>query len=190
MEKKQNTSNIINSCGGINDYASVRAIAISAGDMSVVVREEVKKILKQNKNNVLKSLYSGLEELVKRDLIFALECDKLKEVCKHLLYSLNGKEDSEEAFLAIRTIYHSMLIDQQSTPTALAVASVATSAFNLERESPLSITPGTTGAGAAAGAVIGAAIGGAVGGFLGAGIGAAIGGAAGAAIGLCNESGV
>ncbi len=35
--------------------------------------------------------------------------------------------------MAIRTIYHDMLMKQQSTPTALAIASVATSAFNIEK---------------------------------------------------------
>jgi hypothetical protein len=189
MKKKQSASTRDTSFDNLNSYASARAIAISAGDLSITVRNEVKKILKKNRNGVLGSLNSGLKELLERDLISSHECGKLKEVFKHLLYSIGGKEDSEDAFLAIRAIYHDMLIDQQSTPTALAIASVTTSAFNLEKNSPVTITPETTGAGAAAGAVIGGAIGGAVGGFLGAGIGAAIGGAAGAAIGLCNETG-
>lgn len=184
MKEKQGTS-----FDGLNDYASARAIAISAGDLSVVVRREVKKTLEKNRNNILGSLNTGLDELLKRDLISAQECDNLTIVCKHLIYSIRGKEDGEEAFLAIRAIYHDMLMNQQSTPTALAIASVATSAFNLERSSPLTITPETTGAGAAVGAVIGGVIGGIVGGGLGAGIGAAIGGAAGAAIGWCNETG-
>ena len=92
--------------------------------------------------------------------------------------------------MAIRTIYHDMLMKQQSTPTALAIASVATSAFNIEKNSPVTITPESAGAGAAVGAVIGGVIGGIIGGGVGAGIGAAIGGAAGGAIGLCNEKGV
>ena len=45
----------------INDYSSARAMAISAGDLSVVVRQEVKKILKENRNNILKSINSGLQ---------------------------------------------------------------------------------------------------------------------------------
>lgn len=189
MEDKHGASTKGAPLDGLTDYASARAIAISAGDLSVVVRREVKKTLEKNRNNILRSLNTGLKELLRRDLISSQECDTLKDVCKHLIYSIRGKEDAEEAFLAIRAVYHDMLMNQQSTPTALAIASVATSAFNLERSSPLTITPETTGAGAAVGAVIGGAIGGAVGGFLGAGIGAAIGGAAGAAIGWCNETG-
>lgn len=188
-KEKQSISTRGMAFDGINDYASARAIAISAGDLSIVVRKEVKKTLESNRNDILRSLNSGLEELVKRDLISAQECDHLKDVCKHLLYSVRGKEDGEEAFLAIRTVYHGMLIDQQSTPAALAIASVANSAFNLEKSSPLTITPESTGAGAVVGAVIGGVIGGIVGGGVGAGIGAAIGGAAGAAIGWCNETG-
>ena len=188
-EEKQSISTRDVSFGGINDYASARAIAISAGDLSIVVRKEVKKTLEANRNDILRSLNSGLEELVKRDLIHPQECDNLKDVCKHLLYSIRGKEDCEEAFLAIRAVYHGMLLDQQSSPAALAIASVVNSAFNLEKSSPLTITAEATGAGAAVGAVIGGVIGGIVGGVVGAGFGAALGGAAGAAIGWCNETG-
>lgn len=176
------------SFGGLND-SSARAIAISAGDLSIVVRQEVKRILEENRNDVLKSLNAGLQELLKRDLISGQEFEQLQDALKHLLYSIRGKEDGEDAFFSIRKIYQEILIDQDSSPTALAIASVANSAFNIERSSPVTITPETTGGGAAVGAVIGGVIGGLVGGGVGAGIGAAIGGAAGAAIGWCNETG-
>ena len=177
------------SVGGFADHTLARTIAISAGDLSVVVRREVKKTLEKNRNSILKALDSGLDELLARESISSQECGVLKDACKHLLYAIRGKEDGEDAFLAIRAIYQDLLMDQRSTPTALAIASVATSAFNLQKSSPLTITPESTGAGAAVGAVIGGVIGGVVGGGLGAGLGAAIGGAAGAAIGWCNETG-
>lgn len=189
MKEKQSTSTEGTSFNNLTDYASARTIAISAGDLSVVVRREVKKTLEKNRNSILESLNTGIDELLNRDYISAKESDDLKAICKHLIYSIRGKEDAEEAFLAIRAVYHDLLMNQHSTPTALSVASVATSAFNIERSSPLTITPETTGAGAVVGAVIGGVIGGIAGGGLGAGIGAAIGGAAGSAIGWCNETG-
>jgi hypothetical protein len=172
-----------------NDQASARAIAISAGDLSIVVRNEVMKTLKANRNDIVRSLNSGLQELVKRNLIFKQEYEPLSAAIKHLLGAIRGKEDSEDAYLEIRNLYHRMLIDKDSSPTALAIASVAHSAFNVEKSSPVTITPHTTGAGAVVGAVLGGIIGGIVGGGIGAGIGAGIGGAAGAAIGWCNETG-
>lgn len=189
MKQKDSISTSATPFDGLTDYASARAIAISAGDLSVVVRREVRKTLQENRNSILGSLDAGLDDLLGRGLIADRECANLKGICKHLISAIRGKEDGEEAFLAIRVAYHDMLTNQHSSPTALAIASVVTSAFNLERSSPLTITPETTGAGAAVGAVIGGVIGGIVGGGLGAGIGAAIGGAAGGAIGLCNETG-
>ncbi len=53
MKAKQSTSAKDTSFDGLTDYATARAIAISAGDLSVVVRREVKKILEKNRNNVL-----------------------------------------------------------------------------------------------------------------------------------------
>jgi hypothetical protein len=188
-KEKKSVSTTTLSFDGFDGHSAARAIAISAGDLSIVVRNEVKKILKTNRNDILRSLNSGLQELVKRKSISTQEQKHLNEICRHLLYSIRGKEDGEEAFLAIRKIYHELLMDEGSSPTALAIASVANSAFNLEKHSPLTITPETTGAGAAIGAVIGGVIGGIVGGGFGAGFGAAIGGAAGAAIGWCNETG-
>jgi hypothetical protein len=170
-------------------YGSARALAVSAGDLSVVVRNEVKKVLKDNRNDVLKAVTNGLGELTERGFISANEAENLRSICGYLFGSIRGKADPEDSFLMIRRVYHQLLKDQRSSPTALAIASVAHSAFNLEKSSPLTITPETTGGGAVVGAVIGGVIGGLAGGAVGAGIGAAIGGAAGAAIGWCNETG-
>ncbi|MCA1408954.1 hypothetical protein I6F26_32845 [Ensifer sp. IC3342] len=188
--EKLTTSDQGKSLDAISNSISVRAVAISAGDLSVVVRNEVKKTLTANRNDVVRSLESGLQELTKRNLISPGERDQLNAVSKHLLNAIRGKEDGEDAFLAIRGAYQELLKDQDSSPTALAIASVANSAFDVQKSSPLTITPMTTGAGAVIGAILGGVVGGIVGGGLGAGIGAAIGGAAGAAIGFCNEHGV
>jgi hypothetical protein len=118
----------------VGEYAFARAVATSAGDLSIVVRNEVKKTLAANRNDILKSLTSGLSELVNRKLITAEKEDQLNTVFKHLLGSIRKKEDGENAFLAIRSVYHKLLTNQRSSPTALAIASVATSAFDLEKE--------------------------------------------------------
>lgn len=186
---KQNISTGGMSFEGIGHFSSARAMAIGAGDLSIVVRQEVKKILAENRNDVLKSLNSGLQELLERNLISAQELEDLRDVCKHLLNSIRGKEDGEDAFFSIKKIYQRMVIDQRCSPAALAIASVANSAFNFEKSNSVTITPETTAGGAAVGAIIGGVMGGLLGGGLGAGIGAAIGGAAGAAIGWCNEEG-
>lgn len=186
--RQKNSTDVI-SFEGVNNCSSAIAIAISAGDLSRAVRQQVKKILKENRNDILKAIYSGLQELLERKLISAIEFEQLKNVCKHLINSVRGKEDGEDAFLLITKIYQEMLTNHESNPSALAIASVANSAFNFEKSSPLTITPESTAAGAVTGAVIGAAMGALLGGGVGAGIGAAIGGAAGAAIGWCNEEG-
>ena len=182
----------------MNDYASVRALAISAGELSIAIRNEVKKILQENHHSISRSLDSGLKELVSRELISSQECENLDGICKHLLNAIRGKEAGEQAYLAIKSTYHRMLIDPSTSPAALSIASVAHSAFDIEDSGSGSpektmaqvvITPMSTGAGAAIGAIIGGVIGGLAGGGLGAGLGAAIGGAAGAAIGWCNENG-
>lgn len=170
-------------------FSSARSIAIGAGDLSIVVRREVARALDANGNDVLKSLIHGLKTLSERNLISAQESTALREVCRHLISSIRGKEDGEDAFLAIKDIYHEMLMDHKSSSVALAIASVAGSAFDFEKSNSVTITPGTTGAGAVVGAVIGGVMGGLMGGPWGAGVGAAIGGAAGAAIGWCNENG-
>jgi len=115
---EQNDSMRNISLGGFNDYASARAFAIGAGDMSTVVRKEVKRILETNRNDILKSLQSGLQELVSRNLVSAQECEQLDNIFKHLLGSIRGKEDGEEAFLSIRNIYQELLMEQNASPTA------------------------------------------------------------------------
>lgn len=168
---------------------TARTMAIGAGDLSIAVRNEVKSILSKNRNNVRRALVESLSILKERELINEGECPLLEDVLGHLLRSVRGKGDPEEAYFAIQRTYNALLIDQSSSPTALAIASVAKSAFDLEKSNSVSLAPNSTGAGAAVGAAIGAAIGGLAGGWIGAGIGAAIGGAAGAAIGWCNETG-
>lgn len=170
-------------------YAFARSLAVSSGDMSIVIRHEVQRVLKENRNDIAKSLDYGLQQLSVNKFISPRELAQLKVICRHLLGSVRGKENGEDAYFEISKVYDALLFDGGSSPVALAVASVATSAFDFEKSNSVSFTPMSTAAGAVAGATIGASFGGAMGGPLGAAIGAAIGGAAGAAIGWCNEHG-
>jgi hypothetical protein len=179
-------------------YFAAKSIAVSAGDLSVAVREEVRKIInkKENKNNILKSIYSGLDELLERGVISEKEVKPLKRICGHLLLATlenkdeeNKEKDREDAFFAIKKLYNEMLADQECSPAALSIASVIHSSFGFEKSNSVKIIPETTGAGAAMGAIIGAGFGAGFGGPIGAGIGGAIGGIVGAAIGLSNETG-
>jgi len=174
----------------LTDISSARSLAISAGDLSVVVRQEVQRILEGNQNDLTKSIDWGFEDLARRNLISGEEAQSLKDLCKHLLNSIRRREDAEDAFFAIKKAYAAMILDPNSSPVALAIASAASSAFEFEKTNSVSITPSNTGAGAVVGGIIGGAIGGIVGGGLGAAIGAGIGAAAGAAIGYCNKHGV
>lgn len=175
-----------------NDLSNAKAIAISSGDLSIAIRNEVIKIMESNKNNVYQSVKEGLKELLKRECISAEELDELQNICDTIFNTLRGKLESEDAFFSIRNIYSNLLINKNSSPTALAIASVSSSIFTYEKSNSVNIRilPGDAAAGALTGGIIGATFGAATGGFIGAGIGAAIGAAAGAAIGWCNENGV
>ena len=198
---KQSTDQI-SSFDSLNNLASARSIAISAGDLSAVVRQEVKKILGKKGCHQLDAVKVGINQLLERNLISTREAKDITVICNELFGAIRGKEDSAKAASIVREIYQQMLVDHQCSPTALAIASVTNASFEVnsnevgregQRElttAAIVITPETTGAGAATGAIIGGIIGGIVGGGLGAGIGAAIGGAVGGAIGLCNEENV
>jgi len=47
----------------LNDFSSPRAVAISAGELSTVVRKEVKKTLQANQRDLLRSFDAGLEAI-------------------------------------------------------------------------------------------------------------------------------
>lgn len=172
---------------GSMDLATVKAIAISSGDISVAVSEEVSKRFPSKKRNALRTVNEGLKELLERELITAKEHVELQTICKLFVEAVVGKKDAEDSFFAIRKAYQSMILNQSTSPVALAIASTANSSFNFVKSNSVTITPGNTGTGAVVGAIIGGIVGGLMGGGLGAGIGAAIGAAAGAAIGCSNE---
>lgn len=179
-----------NSFGTPSGFIDARAVALSAGSMSVAIRDEVTKLLNSHKNSVLHAIRQGLKELLNRSLITEKDLETLDNVTEIVFNVLRKKVDSETAFFQIRKTYADMTFDQACSPTALAILSVLSSSFDFEKSNSVNvtITPGNSSSGAVIGGIIGGVIGGVVGGGLGAGIGAAIGAAAGAAIGACNNA--
>lgn len=170
--------------------SSSREIAISAGELSVAVRNKVDVLLTGNRNNIFEAFKAGMQELLEKDLISAQEFESLQDIFRLFIDAIREKGDIEDAFFAIRKTYNQMLLDQECSTIALAIASVINSSWKFEKSNSIKITPETTGSGAAVGAAIGGAMGAGFGGLPGAAVGAAIGAIAGAAIGLCNEKGV
>ncbi len=166
-------------------FPNARAMALSAGDINQAVRRRVGDILTANRNNILKAFPQGLKELVDMGAISANESQTLSKILKLIIDVDRDRADPEDAFLAIRTLYHELIVDQRSTPVALAIAGVASSSFSLEKNSPLKVNKIAGAGGAIAGAVTGAGIGFGIGGPIGGAIGGVIGGAVGATVGLC-----
>jgi hypothetical protein len=178
----------------------VRAFAMSAGDMSVFVMQEVRRVMEEQRFSQTRAIQVGIDRMQKDRHISAQEAKDLKLISRLVLRTTRENADLAEAAMQVRELYQTMAASPDSSPAALAIASAASASL---REPEMSagaqpraaaaavvITPGNTGVGAVVGGVIGGVIGGIAGGGLGAGLGAAIGAAAGGAIGFCNEAGV
>lgn len=179
----------------------LRAMAVGAGDWSLVVAREVEEILSRTAKDRPAAFGQGIDELRSRGVIESADVDDLKSIVRAFFGVTRDPDSARAAEETILRCYRRLSLSDQASPAAIAIASVA--ARNLSRppagdigERPgvaaitVTYTPPTTGAGALAGAMVGAAVGAAVGGFAGAGIGAAIGSAAGAAVGFSNEHGI
>jgi hypothetical protein len=180
--------------------SGVRAFAMSAGDMSAFVMQEVRRVMEEQRFSQTRAIQIGIDRMLKDRHISAQEAKDLKLVARLVLRTTRENADLPGAAMQVREMYQSMVAMPDSSPAALAIVSAASASL---REPGLSmetqpraaaaavvVTPGNTGVGAVVGGVIGGVIGGIAGGGLGAGLGAAIGAAAGGAIGFCNEAGV
>jgi len=170
-------------------FAQQRSIAISAGDLHTAVKREVARLLEEHKGNPLTVAKYGLEKLRDEGQINAQEFTSLSELCDAVFAAQRGKIDNQTAYGKVRGLYDGLLVDNGSSPMALAIASVASAAF----AQALETTP-TSGAMAAsnqngsiglvggiiAGGVIGAGIGGVGGAIIGGVVGGIVGGIAGA----------
>jgi hypothetical protein len=176
------------------DAAHQRSLAIAAGDFQTTVRREVQRLLDEHKGNPMSALKVGLERLRSDELIRPTEFSTLVEVCESVFAADRGKLEPKTAYERTRSAYDRLLLDNGSSPVALAILSVLSSAYSLAFSSAGSTLGDHMVAakmsqggdiGLAGGVVLGAVIGGAIGGFGGAVIGGVIGGVVGTAVGLC-----
>lgn len=180
--------------------AGIRAFAMSAGDMSVFVMQEVTQVMQAARYKQARAIGVGIDRLLDDGHVSRPEAKDLKTIAKHVLRATRKDADILGASVQVRALYQNMAMSGASSPVALAIASAANASLANLHASTASMqqgvaaaviaTPGNAGVGAVVGGVIGGVIGGIAGGGMGAGLGAAIGAAAGAAIGFCNEKGV
>ncbi|KIG13581.1 hypothetical protein DB30_07912 [Enhygromyxa salina] len=177
----------------------VRALAMSAGDMSVFVMQEVTQIMEDQRNNQARAIKVGINRLRADGHVSRPEAKDLEAIARCVLRSTRKNADIPKAAAELREFYKAMAMSSKTSPVALAIASAASASLTNLQMSKLpmpkgaaagAVIPGNAGVGAVVGGVIGGVIGGIAGGGLGAGLGASIGAAAGAAIGYCNEQGV
>lgn len=170
--------------------ASARTSAISAGDLSQVLRMELARLLAAAAGDRRKALPLGLANLVERQALTRAEATDLGGVVDLLFDSAGITDTSTER--RVRTYYRKLLLDPASSPTALAIMSVITSFYthsamtNRSTETPdaaAAVDAGDVIFGGF-GAVVGAGLGFGFGGPIGAGIGAVVG----AAVGVCIEN--
>ncbi len=162
---------------------------MSAGHVTVAMRAELGRLLAASRGDKRKALAAGLAELHNRKIVHAKEATELAAIMEMFFDAPDGQDPK----LAKRasTYFHTLSLDFDSTPAALAIASVISSLT-----APKAAGAGGTHVAAAAsrggdavfggfGAVVGAGIGWGIGGPIGAGVGAVVG----AAVGVCISEG-
>ncbi len=160
----------------------------SAGDIHGAFVREARRALERARGDALQATNLGLSRLRGDHLITARDADRLSRILEVMFAQAHGEEDrsEDEAFREVRDMYQDMVLEADTTPTALAIGSVAVDAFQT------ALLEGIRGEGEAAaaglrkrlftmvadgaGAVVGGIVGGAIGGSEGAQAGAAIGG--------------
>jgi hypothetical protein len=163
----------------------------SAGDIHGAFVREARRALERAGGDALQATNAGLGRLRGDGLITASEVNHLSRILE-VMFALAHGEDSRreyEAFREVRDIYQDMVLEADTTPTALAIGSVAIDAFLTALVEGIR-GDGEEGEAAAAGlrkrlftmvadgagAVVGGVVGGALGGSEGAQAGAAVGG--------------
>jgi hypothetical protein len=165
-----------------------RSLAISAGHLSAAVSAELGRLLVKNGGDRRKAVAAGFAELTSRKTISAKEGSELAAIMEMFFAAPDG-QDSKLAKRA-NDYFHALILDNGSSPAALAICSVITSLTSASKvPAGASPTQGAVSKGDAVfggtGAVIGAGIGFGIGGPIGAGVGAVVG----AAVGVCIERG-
>lgn len=171
-----------------------RSLAISAGDYRVSVMREVHRMLAKAGDNQLEAARSGLDRLVADGLVTAQDRRHVDQICADVFSLQRGEMQSDDAFAKIRATYDQMVVDSQTSPVALAIASVASSGSEPELPADVGLPKNTLAKisrsdkidmGIVGGAIVGAAVGGAIGGAGGAIVGAVVGGIAGGVATAC-----
>lgn len=163
----------------------------SAGDIHGAFVREARRALERAGGDALQATNLGLSRLRGDHLITARDADRLSRILEVMFAQAHGEEDrsEDEAFREVRDIYQDMVLEADTTPTALAIGSVAIDAFLTALVEGIR-GDGEEGEAAAAGlrkrlftmvadgagAVVGGIVGGALGGSEGAQAGAAVGG--------------
>jgi hypothetical protein len=76
----------------LNTLASARTIAMSAGELSVSVRQKVKRSMKEQRGRQLEAVKIGVDPLLERDLIAAREAQDLKAICEIVFGAVRERE--------------------------------------------------------------------------------------------------
>lgn len=167
-----------------------RGLAIGAGHLTVAMRAELGRLLAASRGDKRKALAAGLSELHTRKIVHAKEATELAAIMEMFFDAPDG-HDSKLAHRA-STYFQALSVDFDSSPAALAIASVISSLTSPSRAGGTGtphVAAAASRAGDAAfggfGAVVGAGIGWGIGGPIGAGVGAVVG----AAVGVCISEG-
>ena len=119
--------------------AHERTVAIAAEDLHVASTKEVSQLLIAGKDNPPNSTKCGLEKLRAQGQLTAPEFNSMSEICQAAFAAQGGKIDIQTAYAIVRGVYDALLVDQDSSPMALAIASLASGAL----ASDLGATPKT-----------------------------------------------
>lgn len=173
--------------------AHERTMAIAAGDLHVAVTKEVSRLLTAHNDNPLSVAKYGLEKLRAQGQLTAAEFNSMSEICDAVFAAQRGKINSQTAYATVRGVYDTLLVDEDSSPMALAIASVASGALASDlggapAAGKLAASKSNGDIGLVGGIVAGGIIGGAIGGAGGAIIGGVIGGIVGGVAGACTKS--
>jgi len=109
--------------------AQERTTPIVTGDLQVAGTKGVPGLLAAHKDNPLSETKYGLKQLRAQGQLTAPELNSLTEICEAVFAAERGKIDIRVGYEMVRGIYDALLADEQSSPMALAIASVASGAL-------------------------------------------------------------
>lgn len=156
-------------------------IGTGISDAMHAARAETRRVMDENKGDLVSEQKDVLARLTAADLITSQEASTLLGLYKIGYEAGEGKGNAQRAFFESRDVYSKMAASGKASPVALVIASAAVGSFDLSEDpngSPtITVYKRSYGqSGAAIGAGIGAILGGPAGAILGGEIGGLIGG--------------